>query len=207
MVSNAALTDQQVLELRNEVRATRSLKLREHATVFGVSHPTILYAIVGKTYAHVPGALLPDEYDRHRGGRVAKMTVEQIDQLVEMRKSNAGHWTYCRLAQFCNTKYGLHYGPSNVKRILEKKTGESIARPASAVRAKSDRPKTVRVKALVAPKAATTVATVATVTPEHPVFVARRKPIPIGYREVDISSRAGRNAIMEKLMAARKINA
>ncbi len=129
---NSKLTDKIVLELRQLVRETRRLNIRANAEKYGVSHPTMHYALTGKTFQHLPGALTKDEYDHPGGGRIAAMTTAQIKEITDLRKRNPVFWSYLELAKHCNRLYGLKYAPSNVKRIIASYSGEVIARPDGA---------------------------------------------------------------------------
>lgn len=181
---NAVLTDEIVMKLRAEVRANRFMNLRGYAKQYSVSHPTIQYALVGKTFSHIPDPILPDETTRTRNGRQSIMTPEQIDSIVALRRENPTYYSYATLAERCNTLYGCRYGPSNVKRLIERATNEKIDRPANA------KPKQARAAAPRVRKAA-------------PVSVVPPVVIPAGLKVVDISTSEARAAFAAKFLAMR----
>jgi transposase len=171
------LTVDNVIEMRARARETKRLDLRGNAARYGVSHPTIYLAMTGRTFKLVPGPLSKDEYEV-TNGRTHKMTAEDIAAIVELRESNPGLWTYATLAQRCNRMHGMHYGPSNVQRLIEKAAGKRIKRPMSD-----------------------------TATPrkkrEKKPTVAKPIAAPAGMKTIDTSSAEARRALAARLIAGR----
>lgn len=128
---NARLTPEKVLRMRQAVRKTRRLNLRSWAKGYGVSHVTILKAIMGETFKDVPDPCHDIEMTEQQPGRKTLLTLEQMQALYALRSAEPSRWTYAALAERSNKLYGTHYRASNIKRMFEKHF-TPVSRPADA---------------------------------------------------------------------------
>jgi lambda repressor-like predicted transcriptional regulator len=89
------LTEEQVVEMRRLRREGLSLEdlMKRYG---GVCHTTLLYALDGTHWSHVPGALTPEETKTLRHHKAGKLTDEQKD---EIRRRVADGVTKARLAK------------------------------------------------------------------------------------------------------------
>ena len=185
-MNHQILTDEIVLEMRTEARSTRKLSLRANAKKYGVSHPTIYSAMIGQTFAHVPDALTKADYDYHGGGRIPILTADQIEELVANRRHDPLYWTYHELAMLCNKKYGTRYTGSNVKRVIDKHVGGTIARPEGAAMIRRSPNSNFKPSA------------------QRPKRAIEPRPVPQGFRVIDLKNESTRSALVNRLMALRE---
>lgn len=195
---NAVMTDDQVLFMRREIRKNKKMDIRGWAQKYNVSHPTVLAAIRGKTFKHVPEPIT-ETFHAPQLGRKCVLTDEQLQSLHELRKRDPHVWTFRALAERSNKLFDTNYHPMNIKRLIERRFG-AVEKPAlirapseKVQRIRAPRPKIERVK-VVQPKTPKVVA-----KPVEPRVVH----IPRNMRVVDLSDVNARRSIAERLMAMR----
>lgn len=194
---NVVLTDEQVLEMRREVRATGIMKAREWGRLYGVSHVTVLHAIRGKTFRNLPDAVV-EEVKFVNLGRKAALSDEVLLELHRLRSRNPLLWSYQQLAAKANVEHGTNLYPSNIKKLLDKRFGTVVRPPQPKVERvavpRVRKPREERVERIV-PRV---------VKPR--VEIVRTQPRPVREdvaRIVDLSLEQNRKRIAERLLAMR----
>lgn len=118
------LTDDQVIEMRRDIRQTGVKNFNKFSQKFGVSITTISCAVRGKTYKQVnhieppiDGTQYANNYSRSENPRF-KLSDDLKNQVIEKRKADPYTRSYKKLADFLQEQTGKKYKSTHIAKLL-----------------------------------------------------------------------------------------
>jgi DNA invertase Pin-like site-specific DNA recombinase len=115
------MTDQQVIDMRNEVRASGDPRYAHYAEVYESSLSFINKAQKGQLFKHL-NEQCPPVFARlkkvSRGERELAQLMELLGEALALHKSDPVRWNRDTLAVWMNDRSGKKYKPHNVKTLL-----------------------------------------------------------------------------------------
>lgn len=115
------LTTEQVIKLRQVVRAEGRLNANHHASIYNVVASVIADAVRGRTFKYVDELEPPvtDKLKRPpRTARIITPSEELIKEALELKRGDNVKWSYRALSIFFKERTGRKYGQDYIKGLL-----------------------------------------------------------------------------------------
>lgn len=120
------MTDEQVIQLRREVKREKTLNSRKWVRQFGVSASAITLAARGVQYTHLnhietPATIEDTKYKPRFTRTQLELRKTSFTDLIVLVEQNASRWTFQSMAEWMRKTTGGGYESSHIRMLLAKR--------------------------------------------------------------------------------------